>query len=258
MKNNNRTRILLVTGLLALVFLTISVAMAHDDKDDHDDANSAYAIGLWGDLPYSDIQATIGVPNLIADMNSQKLAFSVHDGDLKQGSGSTAAPSTCDDALYFRSLAYLNSLHAPAMFTPGDNDWTDCDRPANGGFSSLERLSHQREFFFSTNESFGKRKLRQEVQSTPLCLGEKPDHTRFMQACSENRRWTVGRVTYATINVQGSCNNLCDTNPDPNEYTARNTSNIAWMRETFAVATALRSVAVQGASGTAPSGPPPR
>src|SRR5262245_439349 len=106
MKNNKRTRILLVSSLLALVFLAISVAMAHDDNDgrddrdrdnDREDANSAYAIGLWGDLPYSEIQATVGVPNLIADMNSQKLAFSVHDGDLKQGSGSATAPSACDD-----------------------------------------------------------------------------------------------------------------------------------------------------------------
>ena len=46
----------------------------------------AYAIGLWGDLPYSTLQATVGVPNLIADMNSQDLAFTVHDGDLKAGS----------------------------------------------------------------------------------------------------------------------------------------------------------------------------
>ena len=246
-------RILLVT-LLAMVFIATAAALAHEGKDgkdgrddrddDHDDGNSSYAIGLWGDLPYSDIQATIGVPNLIADMNSQKLTFTVHDGDLKQGSGSVADPSPCDDALYVRSLAYLNSLHAPAMFTPGDNDWTDCDRPANGGFSSLERLSHQRQLFFSSNESMGKHKLRQEVQSSPLCLGEKPDHTRFMQTCSENRRWTIGRVTYATLNIQGSCNNLCDTNPDPEEYAARNSANIAWMRDTFAAASAMRSVAV--------------
>ena len=46
-----------------------------------------YAIGLWGDLPYSDVQALTGVPNLIADMNQQELAFTVHDGDLKAGNG---------------------------------------------------------------------------------------------------------------------------------------------------------------------------
>jgi len=246
-----RARNIFLPAFLALVFVAISFSLAHegndgrdgDDRND-DERNNAYAIGLWGDLPYSEIQATVGVPNLIADMNSQKLAFSVHDGDLRQGSGTAAVPSTCDDALYLRSLDYLNSFHAPAMFTPGDNDWVDCDRPANGGFSSLERLSHQREVFFSTNESLGKRTMRQEVQATPLCLGEKPDHTRFMQSCSENRRWTVGRVTYATLNIQGSCNNLCDTNPDPAEYTARNAANIAWMRDTFAAANTLHSVAV--------------
>ncbi len=243
-----RARTVFYLTFLALIFIAVSVALSHEGKDgkdgddrdnDHDEDNSSYAIGLWGDLPYSDIQATDGVPNLIADMNSQKLAFTVHDGDLKQGSG-----SPCDDALYVRSLVYLNSLKAPAMFTPGDNDWTDCDRANNGGFSSLERLSHERQVMFNTHESFGKHRIRLEVQSTPLCLGEKPDHTRFPEACSENRRWTVGRVTYATLNVQGSCNNLCDTNPDTDEYTARNAANIAWLRETFAAATALRSVAV--------------
>jgi hypothetical protein len=36
----------------------------------------------------------------------------------------------------------------------------------------------------------------------------------------ENRRWTVGGVTYATLNVSGSCNNLCDTAPDAAEFFA--------------------------------------
>jgi hypothetical protein len=199
-------------------------------------ANAEYAIGLWGDLPYSDVQATVGVPNMIADMNSQKLAFTVNDGDLKQGSGN------CDDALYNRSLKYLNDLEAPAILTPGDNDWTDCDR--NPGVSSLERLSFERKFFFSTPSTLGQRTFIQEVQSTPLCLGEKPDHTRFQEPCVENRRWTYGRVTYATLNVQGSCNNLCDVGPDPSEYAARNAATIAWLKETFAVAKANDSVAV--------------
>ena len=43
------------------------------DRDDRDDRT--YAIGAWGDLPYSDIQAQVGVPNLIADMNRQDLEF---------------------------------------------------------------------------------------------------------------------------------------------------------------------------------------
>ena len=45
-------------------------------------------------------------------------------------------------------------------------------------------------------------------------------------------------------NIQGSCNNLCDTNPDPVEYAARNQADIKWMRETFAAAQARHSAAV--------------
>src|SRR5437899_11155201 len=54
--------------------------------------------------------------------------------------------------------------------------------------------------------------------------------------CVENRRWILGGVVYATLNIQGSCNNLCDTDPDPAEFAARNAADIVWMQETFAFA----------------------
>ena len=174
-------------------------------------------------------------------MNKQELAFTVHDGDLKAGNGTpgSVTPTTCVDALYTQALNFFNSLRAPAMFTTGDNDWTDCDRASNGGFNSLERLDHERALFFSTPFSLGQQKMRQEVQSTPLCLsvnGPAP--------CVENRRWTIGGVTFVTMNIQGSCNNLCDTNPDPAEFAARNAATIAWMKDSFAVAVARNSAAI--------------
>ena len=232
-----------VAASVAVLSLAGVCAVALADNDDHDDErNAAYDIGLWGDLPYSDLQAQVGVPNLIADMNKQRLAFTVHDGDLKAGNGTpgSATPTTCSDALYVQALGYFNALRAPAMFTTGDNDWTDCDRPSNGGFNSRERLDHERQVFFSTPYSLGQKKLRQDVQNAALCLNAAGQAT----ACVENRRWTVGRVTYVTMNVQGSCNNLCDTNPDPAEWAARNAANIAWLQESFRYAAANESVAV--------------
>jgi len=239
------SRKLFLTIVSGLMITAIAIGLSadggprdrDDDRDDHDGNGSrgVYAIGLWGDLPYSTIQETTGVPNLIADMNRHDLAFTAHDGDLKAGSN-----SACDDALYTKSLAYLNALRAPAMFTPGDNDWTDCDRPANGGFLALERLDHEREVFFSTPYSQGRHRMRQEVQtSAPFCLG-----VSGLVPCVENRRWTVGGVTYATLDIPGSCNNLCDTDPDPAEYHARNQANIAWMIETFEDAAHRGSAAI--------------
>jgi hypothetical protein len=236
-----RRRFSPAVGALILVVITTGVAangglQGRDDRrdDDHGDGRGTYAIGLWGDLPYSTTQATVGVPNLIADMNQHDLAFSAHDGDLKAGSG-----TPCDDALYIQGRDYLNALKAPAVFTPGDNDWTDCDRPANGGFSSLERLDRERQVLFSTPFSLGQHKMRMKVQTEALCLG-----VAGLVPCVENRRWTVGGVTYATLNIQGSCNNLCDTAPSTPEFLARNHANITWMRETFEEAADRHAAAI--------------
>jgi hypothetical protein len=234
---SRRTGFLLLAACLSIG--AVFSAHAHDDERGE---SRAYAIGLWGDLPYSDIQATIGVPNLIADMNEQKLAFVVHDGDLKAGSGTpgSATPTTCSNALYDQALKYFNSLKSAAMFTPGDNDWTDCDRPANGSFNSRERLDYQRQFFFSTDFSLGQRPIRQEVQRERLCL----NHNNQYVGCVENGRWTVNGVVYATLNIQGSCNNRCDTLPDDTEWTARNNANILWMQQTFDMARMKRASAI--------------
>jgi hypothetical protein len=226
-------RSLVILAVLLGAAASVTLSAQSDDGDRPGERRAAYAIGLWGDLPYSPEQATIGIPNLIADMNAQKLVFTAHDGDLKAGGG------RCDDQVYLDSLAYFTALEAPVAFTPGDNDWTDCDRPAAGSFNSLERLDYERRLFFSTDYTLGQRHMRQDVQTEPMCLG-----VGGATPCVENRRWDVGGVTYATLNVQGSCNNLCDTAPDAAEFAARNAANIAWLRETFADAAARDSAAI--------------
>ncbi len=227
------TRKVLWPMLAALITAALAAGLAVGGNGETNKKTFEYAVGLWGDLPYSDVQAETGVPNLIADMNASDLEFTVHDGDLKAGNGTpgSSTPTTCSDALYTQGLAYLNSLNGPAMFTPGDNDWTDCDRPSNGGYSSRERLDHERQLFFSTSYSLGRDPIQQEVQTTPSCLGVSGP-----TECVENRRWMVKGVTYATVNIQGSCNNLCDTNPDSTEEIARNAADIQWLDQTFAEA----------------------
>jgi len=93
-----RKLLLPLSASLVAAVLTAGMALGGGGEDgrgnDDHDRGSSYAIGLWGDLRYSDVQETVGVPNLVADMNRQDLAFTAHDGDLKQGSN-----SPCDDAL---------------------------------------------------------------------------------------------------------------------------------------------------------------
>jgi hypothetical protein len=165
-----------------------------------------------------------GVPNLIADMNRAGLAFSVHDGDIKAGG------SRCDDPVYAQFERFLDALWAPAMYTPGDNEWTDCDRPAAGAYDSEERLAFiRRTLFDHPSKSFGKRRMRVEHQAAPYV---------------ENARWAFGGVVHATLHVVGSDNNLGDVAPDPAEYAARNAATNSWMRDTFARARRTRAAAV--------------
>lgn len=217
-------RLALVFALLAAALLVSALAAPGTGRADEDDGGGGphrYSVGLWGDVPYSTAQQTVGVPNLLADMNRARLAFSVHVGDLKQGSN-----SLCDNALYERSEGYFNALRAPAMYTPGDNEWTDCDRPSNGGYNSFERLTHIRTTMFDTPYSFGRKRIRQDVQAAPYV---------------ENRRWRVGRVTYVTLSIPGSNNNRSDTAPDPAESAARTAATIDWMHQAFAYARAHES-----------------
>ncbi len=222
-----RIRLLPIASSLVAAAATAAIATAghgpagHHHGLDFRQGAGPYSIGLWGDLPYNDAQKTVGVPALISDMNHQRLAFTVHDGDLKSGSG------PCPDSLYTDALARFNSLEAPATFTPGDNDWTDCDR--DPGENSSERLAFERKVLFSTPFSLGQHPMRQEVQAPPYV---------------ENRRWIVNRVVYATFNVQGSCNNLCDVAPDPAEEAARNTADLTWLTDTFGEAKKINAAAV--------------
>ena len=59
--------------------------------------------------------------------------------------------------------------------------------------------------------------MRQEVQTDALCLG-----VDGAVPCVENRRWTVGGVTYATLNVPGLVQQPLRHAPDPAEFAARN------------------------------------
>ena len=194
------------------------------------------------------------MPNLIADMNSQELAFTVHDGDLKAGKGTPGSdsPTTCADNKYVQAMVYFQMLHAPAAFTPGDNDWTDCDNRVKRTFQFAGASGSRAVFVLqyslhvrTASLTSGSADRRQDHPLQRLCCRRLPRND-FLQteACVENRRWTFRGVTYATLDIQGSCDNRCKDFPDSAEADSRRDADIAWMRETFQVAKERNSVAV--------------
>jgi hypothetical protein len=175
-----------------------------------------FEIGLIGDIPYT-AEEEQKTEVLFGEMNSERLAFVVHVGDIKSGS------SPCTDELFFRERERFESSAHPLIYVPGDNEWTDCART---GYDPLERLERLREIFFEGDESLGEEKIPLTRQGTDY---------------PENVRWSYGGVTFLGLNVPGPNNNYEGA---PGEYESRNEANLEWLREGFERAAAAGSSAL--------------
>lgn len=180
-------------------------------------ADTPFEFALIGDLPYS-VEQEAKVPNLIADINQSPAAFVVHDGDIKSGG------SLCDDATFVSRKQLFEKFEMPFILIYGDNEWTDCHR--KGNYDPIERLAKLREIFNQGNQSQGKRTLTLTRQS------DNPQFTKYR----ENVRWNYHGIMFFGINMPGSNNNFGRTPDRDREYADRNSANLAWIKESFALA----------------------
>ena len=138
-------------------------------------------LAIIGDTPYGDEQEA-AFPRLVEDVNEdRRVRAVVHLGDIKNGS------TTCDDARLERLRDLFGTFDDPFLYTPGDNEWTDCHRPAAGGYVPTERLARMRELFYPETQ------LQVATQRAPFV---------------ENQRWSDADVVHALVHVVGSDNGL--------------------------------------------------
>lgn len=188
-----------------------------------------YSIGLFGDLAY-DPKNEVQLDAVLADLNRTPLAFVAHVGDL----GAPRAGS-CSDALWARRFQQFSASANPLVFTPGDNEWTDChDAQGVKGGVPAERLASLRALFFKGDETLGQRRFGLVRQSLD------PQFASYR----ENARWDIGGVTFITLHVVGTNNNRGRTPEADVEYADRMRANLAWLRAGFAHARAAGSRAV--------------
>jgi len=129
--------------------------------------------------------------------------------------------NSCKNETYDKRREEFNASRHPLIYTPGDNEWTDCHQ--GGVPDSLERLAKVREVFFQDEQSLGKRKIALIRQSNDA------RHAEYR----ENVRWTQGGVLFVTVHNVGSNNNLARTAEMDVEYAKRNAVNIEWLRQAF-------------------------
>jgi hypothetical protein len=159
----------------------------------------------------------------MAEMDRENLSFVVHVGDIKSGS------EDCSDAALRDILGVFGASAHPLIYTPGDNEWTDCHRYSNGGYDPLERLARLREWFHAGDFALGRRKLKLERQSS------EPAYSEYR----ENVRWEAGGAMFVALNVSGSGNNYRGPRKKGGpvaEFIERSAANRAWLAQAFAMA----------------------
>mgnify|MGYP000238812135 CR=1 FL=1 len=174
-------------------------------------AGPAYFFAI-GDMPYypGDFER---LDNLIEQLNDQSPLFTIHVGDIKKGA------SPCTEEYFEEVYSYFQKFNHPLAFTPGDNEWTDCQ-----DFDPIDRLTLLRKIFYAN-------KLTADRGELPVHSQNK--YTGY-EKYIENQTWNLDSITFGTLHVIGSNNN--QKNDDPyrmSEFNERNQANLFWLDKIF-------------------------
>ena len=226
----------LATGAAFVAALTMTATPAPAAAPPGQEKPSSTTFAVIGDVPYGAAQIA-AFPGWVDRINAQPgLDLAFHVGDIKNGS------SLCTDEYNAMIREQFDRFEMPMLYTPGDNEWTDCHRPAAGLYDPLERLDAVRAAFFGTpGLTLGQRPMKVDSQAG---LG-----------LPENQSLRTSGIEMATLHVVGSNNDrapwtglglTAPTGPQLAEESARMAAAITLVEDTFARArrTNARAVAL--------------
>jgi hypothetical protein len=199
-------------------FVIAVLALACVPAESPPAAANTFAFAVFGDGPYRRPErAAFG--RLIEDVNRSDVAWFLHVGDILSGS--------CSNERLDAMLQQLNTIRHPVIYTPGDNEWTDC----RGRFRPLERLRRIRQTYFrNPSRSIAGPAMPVESQSA------NPAWKEFV----ENVRWRRGGFLFVTTHMVGSFNAGRDfdsrTAADDSAVVRRTAAALDWIDSAFAIA----------------------
>jgi hypothetical protein len=229
---NRRWTLPVVAALTGLTLVSTSGAALAQDHRSPGHGRGTATFAVIGDIPYGAEQLA-QFPEVVDQINADpRVSLVNHLGDIKSGS------TECTDAYFARIRAELDRFADPLVYTPGDNEWTDCHRPTNGAFNPLERLAAVRSVFFDRpGTSLGRRPARLRSQARA--------------GYPENVRYRRDGVSFGLPHIVGSNNGLApwtgQTTATPEqtaEVLGRTAASVELIRDTFATARQERDRAV--------------
>jgi hypothetical protein len=219
-------------ALAAAATVVVAAACVPAEVPTKRPAPPRFSFAVIGDLPYGP-QQLFQLSNRVEQLSrAPNVQLVVHLGDITSG----GADGDCTDSYASSIKSVLDRFAGPLVYTPGDNEWTDCLGAGTGAADPLGRLSALRDIFFATpGRTLGR---------APLSVATQPGYP-------EDISFDRGGISIAAVHLVGSDNGLAPwpghstvTTAQRSEEKARVNADIRMMRSTFARAKRLGSRAV--------------
>jgi hypothetical protein len=244
--------------------LTSLAALSHGGRE----AGRVSTFAVYGDAPYgttpSDTAEFDATPAFIDSINAAPdVELVIHVGDIHSGK------QYCTEA-YDRSIyALWTRFVAPLVYTPGDNEWSDCHKSAEGGGTynaDTGQIDYVRDasgvpvdyaqgnpianldlirsiFFAKPGHTLGGRQL--VLSQATLPDAAHPSDAKYV----ENVLWEKSQVVFLTVNMPGGSNNDQDvwygapaeTAAQATERTERTGAALRWLELGFKAAKFIRA-----------------
>lgn len=237
------------------------------------DRRHPLTLAVYGDAPYgtspSDTSEFEAAPAFIDSINADsQVSLVTHVGDIHSGK------QFCTKT-YDQSIADLwTKFKDPLVYTPGDNEWTDCHKVAEGGGiynattqqidyavdpvtnrpidyangNPVANLDLVRSIFFpKAGHTLGGRHMR-VLSQTQTYDRVHPTDRRYV----ENVMWELNDVLFVTLDIPGGSNNDGDiwygaptmSSAQSQEAAERTGADLRWLDRAFGQARSDRAKAV--------------
>jgi hypothetical protein len=229
-------------------------------------------IAVIGDVPYgtapADESQTLANPAFISAINSDPdTSLVLHVGDIHAGK------QYCTSAYNLTIFNQWKAFKNPLVYTPGDNEWTDCHKAKEGGgtynaatgkidyvvdasgkqvdYAGGEPLANldlvRSVFFASPGKALGGGSMTVHSQALEFDPAFPAD-----KSYVENVWWEKSKVLFVTLNMPGGSNNDRDpwygapamTAAQTQEVANRSAADLRWLDAAFKQAAANGDIAV--------------
>lgn len=178
---NRRLLVPAMVLLLGLVAATEGRPQSSTEPSSAGASNEPFEFALIGDYPYYP-RDFAGMPHLVEELREDdSIRFVVHVGDLH-----SPQETDCSEALFRDRRKTLLAIGHPLIFTPGDNDWADCEGDPVDWLATLRRV-----FFSDPGRAAGADGFALRSQS------EGDDFSDLV----ENALWERDGVVFATLHM---------------------------------------------------------